>query len=311
MFSVCIPVYRYNAVPLVQELVRQLASVASEEEGLFYEILIYDDASPNDGDWGRQELRTIPHTNYVELPVNLGRAAIRNRMIRDARSPYCIFLDVDAEIPANYLQSYQNYLGDLHNSSPDWSLGRDLVIVGGRQYEKKRPSNPELHLHWWYGQERESDVFHQSKKSWLGFHSNNFLATRSLLLDHPFPESVDGYGHEDTLWGQQFTGTDVLLYQLNNPVIHLGLETNEVFLRKQHQAIRNLHRLKNETPHLRTRLIDIAERFPRLVRLASYLPENKLKNYLTSRPAPDLRALDLLKLKWWMEEGTGAQGFTL
>lgn len=311
MFSVCIPVYRYNAVPLVRELVRQLASVASGEEDLLYEILIYDDASPDDGDWGRQELRTIPHIDYVELPVNLGRAAIRNRMIRDARSLYCILLDADAEIPANYLQSYQSHLSNLQCDSAEWSFGKDLVVVGGRRYETDRPADPELHLHWWYGRERESDVFHQTKKGWLGFHSNNFLATRSLLLDHPFPESVDGYGHEDTHWGQQFTDTLVPLYQLNNPVIHLGLEANEVFLRKQHQAIRNLHRLKNETPHLRTRLIDIAERFPRLVRLAGYLPENKLKNYLTSRPAPDLRALDLLKLKWWMEEGTGAQGFTL
>lgn len=299
MFSVCIPVYRYNAVPLVRALVRQRAEMGDAEVDL--EILVYDDASPDDGEWGSRELRAMPGIRYVALAENLGRAAIRNRMARDATGTYLIMLDADAELPAGYLQRYVSYPGLLHGRG-DWSFGEDMVAVGGRRYQDIAPTDARLHLHWWYGRERESDVDYSVEQGWRGFHSNNFMVTKALLLDHPFPEETDGYGHEDTLWGQQFTGTEVPLFRLNNAVVHLGLEADEVFLRKQHQAIRNLHRLKNSSPHLRTRLIDFAERFPRLTRLAQHLPAGRLTRYLTDNSHPDLRALDLLKLHWWAAE---------
>lgn len=297
MISVCIPVYRFNARSLVRELLRQRAEL---ENGVSdFEILLYDDASPDDGDWGKLDLREIPGIRYVELPANLGRAAIRNRMIRDANGTHCILLDADAGLPQGFLLAYEKHLFNLHEST-SVKPGADLVVVGGRKYSEQRPPDPKMHLHWWYGRQRESDVNYSDQQGWLGFHSNNFLATRSLLLNHPFPESVDGYGHEDTLWGQQFTGSDTPFFRIDNPVVHLGLEPGAVFLRKQQEAIRNLHRLKNETPHLRTRLIDLVEKYPKLTALAKYTPEKPLINYLTSRPAPNLKALDLLKLKWWV-----------
>jgi len=176
------------------------------------------------------------------------------------------------------------------------------VVVGGRRYREEPPADPQLYLHWWYGTQRESDDGPNHPPGWLGFHSNNFLAARDLLLAHPFPEQTTGYGHEDTLWGQQFMDTDVPLVRLSNSVVHLGLEPQDVFLRKQREAIRNLHCLKSSTPHLRTRLIDLAEKTPGLTALAGWLPERLLAGYLTSRKNPDLRALDLLKLRWWHHE---------
>lgn len=299
MFSVCLPVYRYNAVALTRELLRQRAERAARTGRDDFEVLLYDDASPDDADWGRTTLRALPGLRYTELPANLGRAAIRNRMVRDARGKYCIVLDADAAIPPDYLMRYANFVGQFA-AEPEGE-GKNFVVVGGRRYADGAPTDHRLHLHWWYGRERESCMEYSTDRAWLGFHSNNFLATRSLLLAYPFPETVDGYGHEDTLWGQQFTGTGVGLYHLINAVVHLGLEDNVTFLRKQHQAIRNLHRLKNETPHLRTRLIDFAERFPRLTGLARHLPEARLVRYLRGTNRPDLRALDLLKLNWWAQ----------
>jgi len=296
MLSVCIPVYRYDVRPLVTELLRQTGELKDTVE-----ILVYDDASPDDGDWGKTEMRRIPEIQYVELEQNLGRAGIRNLMARRAKHDFLVMMDADGEPNSEFLQCW---LGLLRKTRPVTSTELPLlVIVGGRHYARERPSDPALSLHWWYGRQRESSTRRKRKKAgWLGFHSNNFLVTRSVLLDHPFPETHAGYGHEDTLWGQQLIGSEIKLIHADNPVVHLGLETNEVFLRKQKQAIANLRVLKNSYPHLRTRLTDLAGRFPLLAEFTGLLPESLLTDYLTKREEPFLYTLDMLKLKWWNEE---------
>jgi len=293
MLSVCIPVYRYDVRPLVDELLRQAGELTEA-----IEILVYDDASPDDGDWGREELRETSGIRYKELEENLGRAAIRNLMAREASFKYLVMMDADGTPKKNYLLKWIDEIIDVQHL-----IDREhppFVSVGGRHYQNQAPENPAFQLHWWYGTRRESlTATERKKQGWNGFHSNNFLVHQPVLLDYPFVETHAGYGHEDTLWGQQFIGREVLIHQLKNPVVHLGLETNRVFLQKQKQAITNLRLLKSSHPHLRTRLIDLAERFPFLPKLAALIPEPWLENYLMSRKQPSLYALDLLKLKWW------------
>lgn len=287
MFSICIPVYRYDVRPLVAELLRQ----AGELDGGF-EILVYDDASGDEGDWGREELRQTAGIRYVELTNNLGRAAIRNKMAREASSDYLLMLDADGWPHADFLNDYFLALQEL------WR-GTEQLAVGGREYATEPPEKP-YRLHWHYGHERETPTAEERiRESYLGFQSNNFLVARSVLLAHPFPVDAVGYGHEDTLWGQELARQNIGLLHIHNPVTHLGLEPAAIFLRKQRQAIRNLALLKQQAPHLRTRLIDLVERYPRLSALATYLPEDWLVNYLTNRSRPNLLALDLLKLQWW------------
>lgn len=290
MLSICIPTYRYDVRPLVAELLRQ---VASEDRGI--EILVYDDASPDDGDWGREELRKTGGIRYVELKTNLGRAAIRNKMAREASQDYLVMMDADGWPNPRFVSTF--FYG-AENNLKNETL--PLVVTGGRTYSPTPPSDHSYHLHWWYGTKRESRPANvRTLDEWLGFHSNNFLVTRSLLLSNPFPSNFKGYGHEDTFWAQQFIDEDVLLYHDDNPVIHLGLETNEVFLHKQRQAVDNLRLLKNQSPHLRTRLIDLVEKLPFLPAIARLVPEQTLINYLSKRKRPSLYALDLLKLRWW------------
>ncbi len=295
MLTICIPVYRYDVRPLVNELLQQAGELTET-----IEILVYDDASPDDGDWGREELRQIPGIRYVELRQNLGRAAIRNLMAREAGQPYLVMMDADGKPNAEFLRRWLGEIAGVKNLT-----GHDrplLVSVGGRHYEPEGPASPDLALHWWYGQQRESFSLKKRRThGWLAFHSNNFLVSRSVLHDHPFPETHTGYGHEDTLWGQQLIDSEVMIFHQDNPVIHLGLEPNEVFLQKQKQAITNLRLLKNHHPHLRTRLIDLAERFPFLPALTRIIPEQWLVDYLASNERPNLYALDLLKLRWWAD----------
>jgi glycosyltransferase involved in cell wall biosynthesis len=297
MLCICIPVYRYDVRPLVNELLRQAADL---EETI--EILVYDDASPSDGDRGKEALRKIPTIRYVELKENLGRAAIRNKMAREAGCEFLVMMDADGAPNKEFLSRWINEIRNIKNLRG--GKHPQVVGVGGRHYQREPPRNAKLALHWWYGTTRESfPLTERARNGWLGFHSNNFLVSQRVLLDHPFPEAHAGYGHEDTLWGQQFVGSEVLIFHLDNPVVHLGLETNEVFLQKQKQAITNLRLLKSSHPHLRTRLIDLAERFPFLPTLASLIPEQWLTDYLRSSSKPHLYALDLLKLNWWYKSG--------
>ena len=302
MLSVCIPVYRYDVRPLVAELLRQLAAARAETavdtDGA--EILVYDDASPADGDWGRAELRQTPGISYVELGQNLGRAAIRNKMAREAANEYVVMMDADGWPNPDFLHRYFFEAEDIERNFGRSSTA--VLVTGGRVYAAAPPADKRLHLHWWYGTKRESrSVARREADGWLGFQSNNFMVTRKLLLEHPFPADFSGYGHEDTVWGQQFVSRNVVLYHEDNTVVHLGLEPNDVFLRKQREAVVNLQLLKKQSPHLRTRLIDLAESLPPTLTLARMVPERALLRHLTHGKKPNLYALDLLKLRWWVE----------
>lgn len=293
MISVCVPIFRYDVRPLARELLRQAAALPRPVE-----LLLYDDASPDDGDWGRTELRTLPGLTYVELTHNLGRAAIRNRLARDARHEHILLMDADGRPGPNYLAGWLTEVERQSKESASSPAG--YVVSGGRTYAPDPPADKRLHLHWWYGTCREAkSAAERMRQPYLGFQSNNFLANRGVLLRHPFPEHHRGYGHEDTLWGQELRSAAVGLRHLDNPTVHLGLEPADVFLRKQREALSNLALLRTRSPHLRTRLIDLADRWPLAVRLAEAVSEIRLTNYLTGRPQPKLLALDILKMKWW------------
>lgn len=285
MVSICVPCYNYDAGPLIDALRTQMSGLPVPSE-----LLVYDDASPQVPTWVGQQ---IPgrEVRLKRLGQNLGRGPIRNLLVREARYEYVVLLDVDGWPAADFLINYLEALPADH--------GANLLIIGGRTYSPEPPVDHELHLHWWYGVRRESTQQPFAENPYYGFQSNNFLASRQLLLSHPFPEDAVGYGHEDTLWGQQLAGLQTDLIRIDNPVVHLGLETNTDFLRKQRQAIANLKRLRQAYPELRTRLTDLVGRYPHLSKLASLLPEQALINYLTNRKEPELKALDLLKVKWF------------
>jgi glycosyltransferase involved in cell wall biosynthesis len=280
MISVCIPVYNYGAGPLVRELDRQAATL---EEPI--EILVYDDGSELEWKEQNRPLVDLNCVRYHELAENEGRGHIRNRMAREAGGQWLIFLDVDSRPGSDYLERY------LQAKSPG-------VVVGGTRYGDRPPPDPALRLHWHYGRQRESiPPARRRPNDYCQFQSNNFLVPREVMLQHPFPD-VAGYGHEDTLWGQLLEPTEVALRYIDNPVEHLGLETDGRFLEKQRTAVENLRQLKRLYPALRSRLTDIIGTYPRLSRLVAQLPKSPLRFAL--RHSYRLELLDLLKIGWYL-----------
>ena len=50
------------------------------------------------------KLKMFPNVTYIELPENLGRAAIRNKMGRDSKYKFLLFIDADSKlVTENYL----------------------------------------------------------------------------------------------------------------------------------------------------------------------------------------------------------------
>ena len=286
MVTICIPVYNYDVRPLITELTRQITVTNAP-----CEVIIFDDAS-SIRRYQLGSLEVAPPVEYKILPGNIGRAAIRNLLAREAKHPYVIFLDADCLPDEQYINNYLSVINEYKNVD-------ELIVIGGHRYAEQPPEDHDHLLHWWYGTTRETATTPHARDPFAGFHGSNFLVSRSLMLQHPFPENSRGYGHEDTLWGQQLSGKNVTLRRIANPVVHLGLERRKVWLTKQREATENLRRLRREHPNLTTRLTELSDRVPLIKWLARLVPEAALLGYLEDQSRPDFRALDLLKLKWY------------
>ena len=64
-----------------------------------------------------------------------------------------------------------------------------------------------------------------------------------MFLQIPTLQELNGYGHEDTYWGIWFQQNQHQISYIDNPVLHLGLEDNQVFINKTMQALTNLKAL--------------------------------------------------------------------
>lgn len=222
MISVCIPVYNYEIADLIKSLHALAWNLRPQVE-----ILVIDDGSS-------QEFREVNRgfqsyaDRYEELPMNIGRAAIRNRFTELARFNHLLFLDCDV-LPASH-RFLQNYLA---------CTGEDIVN-GGRIYSEQVPSR-EYILKWKYGRQVESKSLRdRNNDPYRSFQSSNFMVRKTLLLKYPFEDSIKSYGHEDTLFGFQLMKAGVRIKHIENPVVNIHLENNQTYLKQTEEALHNL-----------------------------------------------------------------------
>ena len=225
MLSILIPVYNTNVTKLVNSLYKQCSS-----QKMAFEILVFDDCSEAKYKEKNKSLASLFGVNYLELKENLGRAKIRNWLVKSARYEHVLFLDSDSKlIGRSFIKSYMEHFGKAD------------AIVGGRIYTKKQPKAKSKYLHWLYGTKKESKKAKvRNRDSANYFHTNNFLARRAILDQVKFNEEIQGYGYEDLAFGHIITTCEMSILHIDNPVIHTGLETNKIFLEKAENAIRNL-----------------------------------------------------------------------
>ncbi len=195
-----------------------------------------DDHSGEPWQGQQTELEKELPIRLFQLPENVGRSAIRNRLAEKATQPFLLFLDNDSGLIRPDFISV--YLGAIEAGGK--------VICGGRLYGP-RPEDPRYQLHWHYGVTRESQASSQrSLDPHRSFMTNNFVVSRELILAQPFDERLNQYGHEDTVFGYQLKKLTVDVLHIDNPVKHLDLEENQQFVHKTELGLQNLKKIQRE-----------------------------------------------------------------
>ncbi|MFT2008771.1 glycosyltransferase family 2 protein [Pontibacter sp. 13R65] len=226
--SILIPVFNYDVRPLVEELLRQCLQL-----DLTFEILLIDDGSEEEIKFLNRALCKFESVDYRELPENIGRSAIRNMLATQAQYRYLLMLDNDC-MPAgkDFIASYLA------------AAAKSDVVVGGISYTEKAPAKT-YRLHWKYGQRAAKPSYIRQSEPYQDIYLSNAFMKRDLFLQYRLCEKLKHYGHEDTMFAIELKRNKVKVKHTENPALHLGLETTQVFLTKTEQAIANLVKLYN------------------------------------------------------------------
>lgn len=218
MISILIPTYQYNVLPLVKKVHGLI-----NKENIDFEILVYDDHSPKQ-EKGNKEINQLPNALYKVLPENLGRSKIRNLLAQDAKFSWLLFLDADVmpiqdNFIIKYLKSIKKYKAD--------------IIYGGIRYTPEKPEHSQL-LRWVYGNEREAKVANiRNKKPYDTFFTLNFLIKKKVFYKVQFNEDIPNLRLEDILFSYNLKENRIPIIHIDNPTYHLGIESSEIFLKKQ------------------------------------------------------------------------------
>ncbi len=292
--SILLPVYNWPVGALLTALHQQAAIEAGRE----FEILAYDDASPDLAQRAanRAAVAGLPDVHYHELPQNVGRAAIRNQLAVAARYPWLLFLDGDSGLPdADFLGRYRRATAAAP-TLPTW--------IGGTAYDSTPPLDPALRLRWTYGRAREQrPAATRQRAPYAAFTLNNLLIRAEVYHRFGLDESLGRtYGHEDTAFGGALAAAGLPVGHLDNPLLHLGLEPAPAFRRKTAEAVVNLVQLAQDGQPGATasRLWRLAQQLRRAGlanaarRLLNAREPRLLQNMDSSTPS--LRAFDLWRL---------------
>lgn len=225
--SILIPTFNYDARALVSSMLYLLSA-----EGIEGEVVVGDDASTADMVW-LDDIAVSPRVRVLRSSYNLGRARNRNRLAEAAHGEWLLIVDCDACVEDDF--SLRAYL-EAGQQAP--------VVCGGLRHPEENPT-PEATLRYRY--EREADKRRKAAirqlHPYAHFSTFNLLIRREVFLSIRLDESCIDYGYEDTLFGADLQRRGIAIRHIDNPLVHEGLEPNDVYLSKTETALRTLHRL--------------------------------------------------------------------
>ena len=269
MLSILLPVYNCNCVALVTELQRQCVECKVE-----FEIIVADDGSLS-GAIGtnvvcqhlideNQIIEQLKGVRYIIREQNVGRSAIRNFLVSQAKGDRLLFIDGDLSLDNSSF--IHNYL----QTEADIVVGG--IAIGGN------PDQWKGNLRYRYERQCEAINTVESRQSQPYQHlATNLLVRRSILGEKPYDENISHYGYEDVLLGKRFQQQQVAIKHIDNPVLFCDFEDNASYLAKTEEALRTLFAFRKELKGY-SRLLDKAEQIERLHFSPLFITAYKLFN---------------------------------
>ncbi len=288
--SVLIPTYNYCATELVETIDELISREAIEAE-----IVVADDASPVPATW-MDELCCSNSLTLYRAPHNLGRAAIRNQLASLARGTWLWFIDCDTALATSF--SLQCYLDNA---------GAADVLCGGITTPDKPPAGASLRFRYERADSSRRSTEARSREPYRQLSTCNLFIKKSVFTEIMFCEDIKNYGYEDALFGVELEKLHASISHIDNPIVHLGLESNDVFLAKTEVALQTLRTLEGRM-NGNSRLQETAHRLQRwkldgAVRLLYRLFRKAMRSNLLS-DKPSLRVFSMYKLGFYLSQGS-------
>ena len=227
--SVLIPTYNHVCVALVEQLLPLLQAA-----GIQYEVIVADDGSTDkDTIVANQAINQQPSCRFIERKENVGRAAIRNFLAREACNAYILYIDSDMTIVNN--QFIRHYL----------QTSETTVIDGGVTI---CDSNDTSNLRYLYEKAEEPNhtATERQKRPYQHLHTANLLIRRDIMLAHPFDERFRHYGYEDVMLGKVLHQHHIPIVHIDNPVGFSHFEANPDFVAKTEEGLRTLYQFRDD-----------------------------------------------------------------
>ena len=257
MLSILIPIYNYNAYPLVLELHRQCLECEID-----FEILCQDDASKSVLNSENEKINSLSNCIFTELKVNIAHRQNRNFLADKAQYENLLFIDGDSIlIRSNYISNYISWLTNFD------------IVYGGRLHPEICPSSNQK-LRWKYGRFIEDKKV--EKRNSAPFQSllfNNTVIKKAWFDKVKFDSHLIKYGHDDTQLSYQLSKFNLKIKHIDNPVEHGDIDSNEDYLIKSKSSIENLIVLFEEEK--------INADFSRLISLLLIMNKLYLTNFIS------------------------------
>ena len=291
MVSILIPTYNYSVIALVEELLKQVESTSGS-----IEIIVCDDASTMlDLMAINEALGEDSRVQYLQNEKNLGRTATRQRLAETAQFEKLLFLDADV-MPKN-----QDFL-EITMAH----MKKAQLVFGGIAYRDIKPEQPYV-LHWSYGKQREEvNVVSRKKSPYISVNSGCLCIDKGLFLKVNAKMTRNQYGL-DNYFKQLLRSENASVLHINNPIIHLGLEPTEGFIKKMLNSVETTIQLEKDglmENHIRP----LQKAYQKLKRLGMSKPFVTVVGIFKSRiernlysAKPSLRLFDIYRLHYYIK----------
>lgn len=234
MLSFLIPTYNYDVTELVHSLFRQGTALEKRLGGSFeFEIIVADDASPNQEKVDvNRKITQWENCRYLPLQKNLGRAQIRNFLAGCARYEHLVFIDGDALLcTPDFVELCWKY-----RCAAD-------VVCGTLRNPAVCPPGGELRYRYEQGASKMRLVALRNQSPYTSFSTFNVMFNRCVFRKLQFDRRCVDYGYEDALMGLMLKHYGFSVIHVDNPLIHNGIDDNEVYLQKVEKSLQVLCRL--------------------------------------------------------------------